>query len=54
MDKTNDIINWSEVSRLLTGDRSKIRSTYSKGKYIFKIKVLKLIICWWVNWQDKI
>ena len=43
----NNLINWSEVSRLLTGDRTTIRSNYSGKKYKKKIDRLKKLIEVW-------
>ena len=37
------IINWSEVSRLLTSDRSAIRTTYSGKKYASIINRIKKV-----------
>lgn len=35
------LINWSEISRLLTGDRTSIRSDYSGKKYKEVIHAIK-------------
>jgi len=46
------IINWSEVSRLLTSDRSAIRSTYSGKKYakvINRIKRVEKALLWFIK-----
>lgn len=41
------LINWSEVSRLLTGDRTQIRANYSGKKYKAKIShLLKSVEQW--------
>lgn len=49
----NNLINWSEVSRLLTSDRTSIRSDYSGKKYKRKIDRLKRLVNLWVRWQEK-
>ena len=48
-----NLINWSEVSRLLTNDRTSIRSDYNGKKYKRKIDRLKKIIDLWILWQEK-
>jgi len=45
-DSTN-LINWSEVSRLLTGNREQIRSTYPGKMYRDKVDRLKMLIKEW-------
>jgi hypothetical protein len=47
----NNLINWSEVSRLLTSDRTSIRSDYSGKKYKRKTERLKRLVKLWVEWQ---
>ena len=47
----NNLINWSEVSRLLTGNRTHIRSDYNGKKYKRKIDRLKFIVELWAKWQ---
>ena len=49
-----DLINWSNVSRLLTGDRSRtqIKSTYSGKRYEKKVAGLIRLIRFWVRWQN--
>jgi len=47
----NNLINWSEVSRLLTNDRTQIRSDYSGKKYKRKVSRLKQLIELWIKWQ---
>ncbi len=47
----NNLINYSELSRFLTGDRTSIRSDYSGKKYKRKISRLKLLIRLWIKWQ---
>ena len=47
----NNLINWSEVSRMLTGDRTAIRSNYSGKKYKLKIERLKRLVRLWEKWQ---
>jgi len=47
----NNLINWSEVSRLLTDDRTHIRANYSGKKYARQINGLKRLIEFWVRWQ---
>lgn len=37
----SNLINWSEVSRLLTSDRTAIRSDYKGLKYIKAVKMVK-------------
>ena len=49
----NNLINYSELSRLLTGDRTAIRSDYKGKKYARKINRLKWLIELWVRWQEK-
>ena len=49
----DNLINWSEVSRLVTNDRTAIRSDYSGKKYKRKIDRLKKIIDSWILWQEK-
>lgn len=39
----NNLINWSEVSRLLTNDRTSIRSKYSGKMYKKKVNRIKQI-----------
>jgi len=48
-----NLINWSEVSRLLTSDRTAIRSDYSGKRYKRKIDRLKRLVALWVRWQEK-
>jgi len=45
-----NLINWSEVSRLLTNDRTAIRADYSGKKYKRKVERLKRIIKLWEWW----
>lgn len=47
----NNLINWSEVSRLLTNDRTAIRGDYNGKKYKRKVERLKKLIELWVRWQ---
>jgi hypothetical protein len=49
----NNLINWSEVSRLLTNDRTHIRSDYNGKKYKRKIDRLKRLVDLWVRWVQK-
>jgi len=49
----DNLINWSEVSRLLTNDRTAIRSDYSGKKYKRKIDRLKRLVDLWILWQEK-
>jgi len=49
----NNLINWSEVSRQLTGDRTQIRADYSGKKYKRKIDRLKQIINLWIKWTKE-
>ena len=49
----NTLINWSEVSRLLTNDRTAIRSDYNGKKYKRKIDRLKRLVDLWVWWVQK-
>ena len=49
----NNLINWSEVSRLLTSDRTSIRSNYNGKKYKRKIDRLKRLVDLWVWWVQK-
>ncbi len=49
----NNLINWSEVSRLLTSDRTNIRADYNGKKYHRKIERLKKLVNLWVWWQEK-
>lgn len=46
------LINWSEVSRLLTNERSQIRSGYSGKKYKKAIDRLRKLLALWVKWQQ--
>ena len=39
----NNLINWSEVSRLLTNDRTAIRSDYKGKKYYEVVNSIKII-----------
>ena len=48
----NNLINWSAVSRLLTSDRTAIRSDYNGKKYKRKIDRLKRMVELWVRWQN--
>jgi len=48
----NNLINYSNVSRLLTNDRTQIRADYNGKKYKRKIDRLKLLIKLWVKWQE--
>ena len=50
----NNLINWSEVSRLLTNDRTALRADYSGKKYKRKIDRLKLLIRLWIKWQNNL
>jgi len=46
------IINWSEVSRLLTTNRSAIRSSYSGKKYakvVNHIKKIEKALLWFIS-----
>jgi len=53
------IINWAEVSRLLTAkspsgaDRTRIGINYSGKKYKRKVDRLKWIVEAWVNWASR-
>jgi len=51
-----DLINWSNVSRLLTNDRSRsqIKSTYSGKRYAKKVAGLIRLIRFWHHWQDRL
>jgi len=49
----NNLINWSEVSRLLTNDRTQIRNDYNGKKYKHKIERLKKLVDLWVRWVQK-
>lgn len=50
MENPSKIINWSEVGRILTGDRTAIRSDYSGKKYKRKVdrinRVAELLVKW--------
>ncbi len=48
----HNLINWSEVSRLLTSDRTHIRSDYKGKKHKRKIDRLKRLVDLWVRWQN--
>jgi len=48
----NNLINWSEVSRLLTSDRTHISSDYNGKKYKRKIDRLKRLVKLWLRWQN--
>ena len=46
------IINWSEVSRLLTSDRGAIRSTYNGKRYakvVNRIKRVEKALIWFIQ-----
>ena len=43
------IINWSEVSRLLAGDRGAIRSNYGFKKYAEAVKELREFSERWIK-----
>jgi hypothetical protein len=49
-----DIINWSNVSRLLTNEKSRtqIKSTYNGKRYAKKVAGLIRLIRFWVRWQN--
>lgn len=49
-----ELINWSNVSRLLTCDRSRsqIKSSYSGKRYAKKVAGLIRLIRFWVRWQN--
>jgi hypothetical protein len=49
-----DLINWSNVSRLLTNDKSRtqIKSTYNGKRYAKKVAGLIRLIRFWVRWQN--
>jgi len=49
----NKIINWSQVSRILTGDRTAIRANYAGLKYKRRVKYLIFVISIWVKMQNK-
>lgn len=50
----NKLINWSEVSRLLTpgGRRDQIKSNYKGKAYKVKVERLKKLIKLWYEWQS--
>lgn len=41
------LINWSQVSRLLTNDRTAIRANYSGKKYKKVVNDLKAVVADW-------
>ncbi len=47
------LINWSEVSRLLTNDRTAIRSDYSGKKYKEQVDQLKRLVKEWKALQKQ-
>jgi len=51
-----DLINWSNVSRLLTNDhsRTQIKSTYSGKRYAKKVSALIRLIRFWYRWQSEL
>ena len=51
--KSDKLINYSEVSRLLANDRTAIRSDYNGKKYKRKIDRLKRLVDLWVRWVQK-
>jgi len=54
--KTN-LINWSELSRLLGLDRNSIRSTYSGKKYariVERVKKIESLLIKWIEKQKSI
>lgn len=53
MNNIDNLINWSEVSRLLTSDRTRIRADYDGKKYKRKVDRLKKLIELWMCWVQK-
>jgi len=51
MTEVNNLINWTEVSRVLTSNPKQIRSDYSGKKYARQVNGLKRLIEFWVRWQ---
>jgi hypothetical protein len=49
MSGAEKVINWSEVSRLLTGDRTYLRKSYTGIKYSEAIKDLEQAIEVWTQ-----
>jgi hypothetical protein len=51
-----DLINWSNLSRILTNDRSRsqIKSTYLGKRYAKKISGLIRLINFWIKWQNNL
>jgi len=45
----NNLINWSEVSRMLSGSAQNIRPNKIPKKYGYKIKILQALIETWVK-----
>lgn len=50
MKNPSKIINWSEVSRLLTNDRTAIRADYSGKKYKKQVDRLNRLAMLFVKW----
>lgn len=50
---SDNLINWSEVSRELTGNRTQITSEYDGKKYKKQITGLKRLINFWIKWIKK-
>jgi len=50
----NDLINRSNVSRLLTNEKSRtqIKSTYNGKRYAKKVAGLIRLIRFWVRWKN--
>jgi hypothetical protein len=47
-----DLINWSEVSRLLTNNRTAITADYAGKKYKRKVERLKMMARLWEEWAN--
>jgi hypothetical protein len=48
-----NLINWGELSRCLTGNRTNIRRNKIPKKYQFVINRLLKLIEIWLNWQKR-
>jgi len=52
MNSIKKLINWSELSRLMVGDRNGIRANKIPKKHEEKVKRLLELIKEWKKWAD--
>lgn len=45
----NKLLNWSQISELLTGNRTQITANYNGKKYREDIKLLRFLVRSWIN-----